>query len=275
MKRAAALCVALFAACNTDSSGPHLARGNVLVNNGKREEAVAEYRAAARLSPRSALPRERLGDTLYDLDRKPEALAAYREASRIDPDSVTARVGAARVLGDRGDLPGARAELTAGLERSPSNLFLLLSRGNYAARAGDKDAAIEDYRRAVNLKSDNVPALYQLGIALLEKDDREAAGRTFDRLVQVAPSAPGGHYGRARLFAAGGDGARAAAELALATRLVAPDARARLAEQGLKGEALDKAAGAAAQRSVEQMRGDPAFARLAQDPRFRREAGWP
>src|SRR5216683_7946494 len=118
------------AACTGDPSAPHLARGNVLVNNGKREEAAAEYREAARLAPRSAQPRERLGDTLYDLGRKDEALAAYRDASSVDPDSVTARIGAARVLSDKGDLAAARVELTAALEKAPTNLFLLLSRGN-------------------------------------------------------------------------------------------------------------------------------------------------
>ncbi len=259
MKLAAAFLLALAASCNTDPSAPHLARGNVLVNNGKREEAAAEYREAARLAPRSALARERLGDTNYDLGRKDEALAAYRDAAAVDPDSVTARIGAARVLGDRGDLAAARAELTAGLQRAPSNLFLLLSRGNYAAKAGDRDAAVEDYTRAVNLKSDNVPALYQLGIALLEKGDLPAAQRTFDRLIDVAPGAPEGHYGRARLLAARGQDASAA--LAQAEKLLEPDARARLAEQGLKGDALDQASRAAAERSLAQMQSDPAFAK--------------
>src|SRR5438046_8679668 len=92
----------LLAACAPDQGAPHLARGNVLVNNGKREEAAAEYREAARLAPRSAQARERLGDTLYDLGRKDEALAAYRDAAAVDPDSVTARIGAARGLGDKG-----------------------------------------------------------------------------------------------------------------------------------------------------------------------------
>ncbi len=253
MKLAAAFLLALAASCNTDPSAPHLARGNVLVNNGKREEAAAEYREAARLAPRSALARERLGDTNYDLGRKDDALAAYRDAAAVDPDSVTAR------LGDRGDLAAARAELTAGLQRAPSNLFLLLSRGNYAAKAGDRDAAVEDYTRAVNLKSDNVPALYQLGIALLEKGDLPAAQRTFDRLIDVAPGAPEGHYGRARLLAARGQDASAA--LAQAEKLLEPDARARLAEQGLKGDALDQASRAAAKRSLAQMQSDPAFAK--------------
>src|SRR5207302_4272475 len=123
------------------SAAPHLARGNVLVNNGKRDEAVAEYREAARLAPKSAQARERLGDTLYDLGRREEALAAYREAAAVDPDRVTARIGAARVLGDKNGFLGARAELSAAHEKAPTNLFVFLSRGNYAAKAGDRKAA--------------------------------------------------------------------------------------------------------------------------------------
>ena len=245
MRVAAVFSIALLAGCHGDSAAPHLARGNVLVNNGKREEAVAEYLQAARLSA-VALPRERLGDTLYDLGRKEQALAAYREAAAVDPDSITARIGAARVLGDQGDYGAARTELTRGLEKAPSNLFLLLSRGNYAARSGDREAAIADYTRAVNLKSDNVPALYQLGTALLDKGDLPAAGRTFDRLIAVAPSAPEGHFGRARWLAARGEDASAA--LALAKKLVESDARARLSEQGLRGEALEQGVREAADR---------------------------
>src|SRR5882762_86143 len=257
MKRTAALALALGCACNTDSSAPHLARGNVLVNTGHREEALAEYREAARLSPRSGQARERLGDTLYDLDRKEEALAAYRDAAGVDPDSVTARIGVARVLGDKGDLASARAELGTALQRAPTNLFLLLSRGNLAARAGDRKAALADYERAVHLKSDNVPALYQYGLALLEDGQVPEAAATFDRLVQVSPASPQGHYGRARVFAARGEGAPAAAALA---------------EQGLKGEALDKAAREAADRSLAQMQDDAAFSRWSRDPEFRRTA---
>ena len=276
MTRAAAFVFLLGTfACNTDTAAPHLARGNVMVNNGKREEAAQEYREAARLAPKSVEARQRLGDTLYDLGRKDEALAAYREAIQIDPASVTARIGAARVLGDKGDLPGARAELTAALEKSPTNLFLLISRGNLAARAGDKKAALADYEKAVHLKSDNVPALYQYGLALLEDGQVKEAGDTFDRLLSVAPQSPEGYYGRARYFAARGEGAFAAEALAAAAKHVEPDARARLEEQGLKGEALDKAAKSAAERSLQSMQQDPAFARWAKDPGFRRGADWP
>src|SRR2546429_8412784 len=117
MKRAAAVALALAGACHTDPSAPHLARGNVLVNTGHRDEAVAEYREAARLAPRSALPRERLGDAPYDLGRKAEALSSYRDAAALDPRSLTPRIGGARAPGDPGDLAGARAQLCAALGR--------------------------------------------------------------------------------------------------------------------------------------------------------------
>jgi len=272
MTRAAGLALALVCACNTDPSAPHLARGNVLVNTGHAEEAVAEYREAARLAPRSAPARERLGDTLYDLGRKDEALAAYRDAAAVDTASVTARIGVARVLGDKGDLGGARAELGAALERAPTNLFLLLSRGNLAARAGDRKAALADYEQAVHLKSDNVPALYQYGLALLEDGQVNEAGTTFERLIGVASSSPQGFYGRARVAAARADATAAAEALAEAGRRVESDARTRLAEQGLKGDALDKAVRETTDRSLAQMRQDPAFARWSQDPGFRRTA---
>src|SRR5947209_18281755 len=241
MKPLLIVALALVWGCKSDASAPHLARGNVLVNTGHADEAVAEYREASRLAPRSAQARERLGDTLYDLGRKEEALAAYRDAAAVDPGAVTARIGSARVLGDRGDVARARAELSSALERAPTNLFLLLSRGNLAARAGDRKAALADAETAVHLKSDNVPALYQYGLALLDDGQVAEAGATFDRLLSVAPKSPEGYYGRARYFAARGEGAFAAQALAAAAKLVEPDARSRLEETGLKGDALDKA----------------------------------
>jgi tetratricopeptide (TPR) repeat protein len=274
MKLPAALTLALAWACNTDASAPHLARGNVLVNNGKREEAAAEYREAARLSPKSALARERLGDVLYDLGRKEEALAAYRDASARDSAGFTSRIGAARVLADLGKISEARDELTTALSSNPTNLYLLLSRGNLSQRAGDAKAALRDYETAVHLESRNVPALFQYGGALLQDGQVDEAGRTFERLVEVAPEAPEGWFGRARWLARRGDAVGAARALAAANDRVDADAKRRLSEQGLRGEALERAAADAARKSRAQMESDPAFAAFATDADFRKAAGF-
>lgn len=275
MRRCALLLVeVLLLGCTGDPAAPHLARGNVLVNNGKREEAASEYREAARLSPKAALPLERLGDTLHDLGRADEALTAYRQASARDPGSITARIGAARVLLEQGRLADARGELTLALRDQPSNLYALLSRGNVLQREGNLKAALEDYQTAVHLKSTNVPALYQYGLALLADGQQEEAQRTFDRLVKVAPDSPEGYHGRARGAAARGDAAGAARALREAGERVAKDARTQLAEQGLTGDALERAAAETTRRSLAQMRSETAFAAFASDASFRRTAGW-
>jgi tetratricopeptide (TPR) repeat protein len=260
--------------CRGDAGAAHLARGNVMVNNGKLEEAATEYAEAARLSPRSELARERLGDALYDLGRKDEALAAYRAAAQADPGAATARIGAARVLADKGDLSAARVELTAALAAAPTNLYARLSRGNLAARAGDRKAALEDYATAVHLKSDNLPALSQYGLALLEDGQVDEAERTFDRAVGLAPEAPAGWYGRARVQARRGDKAGAASALAEAQKHILPEARRSLREQGVPAASLEDRAQEQARAARATLGAEPAFAGFAADPAFRAAAGF-
>jgi tetratricopeptide (TPR) repeat protein len=264
----------LAAACSGDRGASHLARGNVLVNNGKREEALAEYREAARLSPKSTVARERLADTLYDLGKKDEALAEYRAVAAQEPGQVTAHIGAARVLADAGDLSQARAELTAALQAAPTNLFALLSRANLAARAGDRKAALADAAQAVHFKSDNVPALSAYGLLLLDDGQQAEAEATFDRLVQRAPDSPAGWYGKARAAAHRGDAAAAGQALREAAARALPDARHALLEQGVPPEKAEAAAGEQAGRALAALKADPAFASLSQDPSFRSAAGW-
>ena len=119
-----------------------------------------------------------------------------------------------------------------------------------------------------------MPALFQYGGALLQDGQIEEAGRTFDRLVEVAPEAPEGWFGRARWLARRGDAAGVASALAAANERVDADAKRRLAEQGLQGDALERAAVEAARKSRAQMESDPAFAAFAADAEFRRAAGF-
>jgi protein O-mannosyl-transferase len=67
------------------------ARGNQLVNAGRREEAAAAYREAIRADPKNAEAWNNLGCVLGELGRMPEAAAALEEALRLKPDHPTAR----------------------------------------------------------------------------------------------------------------------------------------------------------------------------------------
>jgi tetratricopeptide (TPR) repeat protein len=52
---------------------------------GRRDEAIAEYKAAIALDPKFAFPHNGLGNVLRDLGRLGEAIAEYNAAIALDP----------------------------------------------------------------------------------------------------------------------------------------------------------------------------------------------
>jgi Flp pilus assembly protein TadD len=61
----------------------HNGFGNMLRDEGKRDEAIAEYRQAIHLDPHFAAPRNNLGILLRDEGKRDEAAAEFREAKRL------------------------------------------------------------------------------------------------------------------------------------------------------------------------------------------------
>jgi TolB-like protein/tetratricopeptide (TPR) repeat protein len=82
-------------------------------NAGRWEEAVASFRQALALDPRSAFTAGRLTRALLCLRRYPEALAAANQALSLAPQSLDIIEDKAMVFVAQGDLAGARAVLGA------------------------------------------------------------------------------------------------------------------------------------------------------------------
>lgn len=62
------------------------------------------------------------------------------------------------------------------------------SRGNAQKAAGDPEKAIESYRRALEIQSDYLPALYNLGLILHETDRLDEAEACFRRVIALDPT---------------------------------------------------------------------------------------
>ncbi|MGO9923883.1 MAG: tetratricopeptide repeat protein [Isosphaeraceae bacterium] len=110
----------------------HYNRGVDLQEQGKLEEAIAEYRTAIRLQPDLALAHNNLGNALAGQGKLDEAVAASREAIRIKPDYAEAHYNLALVL---------KAQ-------------------------GKREETIAEFRTAVRIKPDFAEARHYLGSAL-------------------------------------------------------------------------------------------------------------
>jgi tetratricopeptide (TPR) repeat protein len=99
----------------------HAALGNALRAAGRPAEALPPLRAALALDPNDERARLTLAMALDDLGQRDAAIAELRRATAAHPDSIDAHHGLAVLLELRGDLAGAAAERrqTAALRHPP------------------------------------------------------------------------------------------------------------------------------------------------------------
>jgi len=120
---------------------------------GRAEEATANYRRALAIDPRNAAGWGRLGDALAESGRPDEAERAFRQALELDPADVEALAG----LGFVQLLAGRTADALAG------------------------------FARAAELRPDHVRARGGLAAALVEAGRLDEAERLFREVLRDAP----------------------------------------------------------------------------------------
>jgi hypothetical protein len=84
-----------------------------------------------------------------------------------------------------GKAPQAHAAYEAALKRWPRNPTLLLGAGNTAYAAGDRQAAVSAFQRAIAVQPDNAPALNNLATVLAELGRRNEARDAAQRAVAL------------------------------------------------------------------------------------------
>ncbi|HEY5675922.1 MAG TPA: tetratricopeptide repeat protein, partial [Myxococcales bacterium] len=86
--------------------------------------------------------------------------------------------------------------------------------------AGDARAAAEHYRRAIELRPDDVTALFNLGVALEDLRMPEEAMLAYRTALAADPGCADAHYNLAHLYESRGDAAGALRHLRTYRKLV-------------------------------------------------------
>ncbi|HEX73700.1 MAG TPA: tetratricopeptide repeat protein [Dehalococcoidia bacterium] len=161
----------------TTDAGTAFLRGNFYCDQGKYEEALANYNWSLELRPDDPATLNNRGVTYAKLGRYDDALADFNRSLELTTDhpNTLANRGAAYVKLERYE--EALANLNRSLELKPDDPATLCNRGVTYAHMERYDDALADFNRSLELRPDHTATLYNLAclFSLWRKTDEALA----------------------------------------------------------------------------------------------------
>jgi Tfp pilus assembly protein PilF len=176
---------------NGNDAQAHLMKGQLLLSEGKREEAFAEVRAAAAADPSLPDAQFALGRMYAARGDNAAAESAFREVLRLNPRAGGAQAELARlqsIAGKSGDSIRTAEQATT---FEPTNLTarLTLVRSLIAASGATQLARAERELKALETQYPQVAAVHvQAGSLALVKNDVASAHAHFEQAQKLDPN---------------------------------------------------------------------------------------
>jgi len=158
---------------------------------GMYADAETLYRTTIERNPASYMAHQNLGNILLQSGRLDTAVAEFRAALRIEPDNPEAHnsLGTA-LMQSPGGLAGAKAEFDAALRVRPDYAEAHNNLGSVLMQMpAGSDAGIAEFRAAIRLKPDSVEAHENLGLALAPMPEhRQEAITELETALRLDPN---------------------------------------------------------------------------------------
>jgi Tfp pilus assembly protein PilF len=165
----------------------HDAVGNLLLQAGRPDGAIARYRRSLELNPSSASTHYNLGYALSVRGRRDEAIAQFREALAIDPDYGQAHNNLGALLQMAGRFDEALTHFQRATSLRPDNLDAVTNLGLLLSALGRLADAADRLRIAVGIDAGNAQALS--GLAWIRATSWDPALRDAIEAVTLAERA--------------------------------------------------------------------------------------
>lgn len=162
--------------------------GNFLVQIGRAQDAVVEFRRAIAVRSDFSEAYDNLGSIFLQAGRTAEAVEDFQKALKFKPDSVDAHNNLGNALLDLGRPADAIAEYEAALRLKPDSAFMHYNLGNVYVQSGRLADAAAQYEAAVRLRPAFAVAHYNLSAVLLRLGQRDQALAEYGEAVRLDPS---------------------------------------------------------------------------------------
>ncbi|MFO8008889.1 MAG: tetratricopeptide repeat protein [Candidatus Brocadiia bacterium] len=158
-----------------------------LQRQGKLDRAVAHGRRALQLKPDFAAAHNNLGLALQGQYRITEAAGRFRETLRLDPHHAKARANLWNALRVEARLAEAVERHRLELEADARDVEALTNLGLGLVALGKPEPGAVHLRAAIEIKPDHAPAHHALGLALKARGKLDEAVRQFREALRCQP----------------------------------------------------------------------------------------
>lgn len=167
-----------------DDARAHNNIGNLYFIQGRLKDAVDAYQLAIKHAPDEALFHSNLATAQYHAKDLDAAAKVFETAIARDPALFDARYNYGLLLYEQGRYTEAVAQLTEAVKLSES-AAACNNLGNAQLMAGDADAAIKSYQRALELNSRYVPAWKNRGAAFMTQKEYRRAIEAYTAVIEL------------------------------------------------------------------------------------------
>jgi tetratricopeptide (TPR) repeat protein len=187
-----------------DDAGARNNLGNALAEQGRLQEAEAQFREALRLVPAYDDPHFNLAHTLVREGRVAEAIPHYEAALAVRPGDARYRYALGAALRQMGRISEARAQFEAALSGESESPGLWYDLGNAFLGERQLPEAEKAFAAAIRLRPDYLDAIVNHAGVLAELGRAPEAIREFEAALRLEPSAADIHNNLGGLLAESG-----------------------------------------------------------------------
>ena len=144
------------------NANAHLSKGNSLSNEGRYEDAVAEYSEAIRIVPYEYIPYINRAICYSQLHNEDAELQDFLRVIELKPDYTNAYLRITTIYANHGMYDNALNTINKMLSLNPNNGEALFTRGRIYERLGNNIEAMQDMQQACDLGYQRACGFYRM-----------------------------------------------------------------------------------------------------------------